>query len=102
MKRRVDQEQMVCLLAGNGRISYIQLKPEDRLKPQGIWQVGREKVRHLKGQVFTERGIYRPGETIHFKGLVREYRQGRITSPQGDGCSFEITNPKGEKVFSSE
>ncbi len=73
MKRTVNQEQLVCLLAGTGKdVSFIQLKPEDSLKPQGIWQVRvGEKVRRLKGAVFTERGVYRPGETINFKGLVR-------------------------------
>ena len=104
VKRLVNQDQLVCLLAGTDHdVSYLQLKPEDRLTPQGIWQVrAGEKVRNLKGQVFTERGIYRPGETIHFKGLVREYQKGRIISPQGDLCTFEITSPKGEKVFSNE
>ncbi|HEY9072584.1 MAG TPA: MG2 domain-containing protein, partial [Desulfobaccales bacterium] len=104
VKRRVDLEQLVCLLAGNaGDVSFIQLKPADRLKPQGIWQVrAGERLRRLKGQVFTERGIYRPGETVHFKGLVREYQEGRITSPQGEVCSFEVTNPKGEKVYSGQ
>ena len=104
VKRLVDHEQLVGLLAGGATdVSYILLKPGESLKPQGIWQVrAGAKVRRLKGQVFTERGVYRPGETVHFKGLVREYLQGRIVSPQGDVCSFEITSPKGEKVFSGE
>ena len=100
----MTHEQLVCLLAGTATdVSFIQLNPTDSLKPQGIWQVRiGEKVRRLKGQVFTERGVYRPGETVHFKGLVREYQEGRIVSPQGDVCSFEVTSPKGEKVFSGE
>ena len=104
VKRLVDHEQLVGLLAGGATdVSYILLKPGESLKPEGIWQVrAGAKVRRLKGQVFTERGVYRPGETVHFKGLVREYLQGRIVSPQGDVCSFEITSPKGEKVFSGE
>ncbi|MFI5354143.1 MAG: alpha-2-macroglobulin [Desulfobaccales bacterium] len=104
VKRRVEQGQLVCLLAGTAKdISYILLKPADSLKPQGIWQVRTgEQVRCLKGEVFTERGVYRPGETVHFKGLVREYRTGHILSPQGEVCTFEITSPKGEKVYSGE
>ncbi|MDH4347770.1 MAG: MG2 domain-containing protein, partial [Gemmatimonadota bacterium] len=31
--------------------------------------------------VFTERGIYRPGETIHAKGIVRHGRLGALTVP---------------------
>jgi hypothetical protein len=104
VKRQVAPEELVCLLGGTANdVSYILLKPADRLKPQGIWQVrAGEPVRCLKGEVFTERGVYRPGETVHFKGLVREYRDGRIRSPEGEGCAFEITSPKGEKVYSGK
>ena len=104
VKRRVEQGQLVCLLAGTAKdVSYILLNPADSLKPQDIWQVRTgEQVRCLKGEVFTERGVYRPGETVHFKGLVREYRDGHILSPQGEACTFEITSPKGEQVFSGE
>ncbi len=104
VKRRVEQGQLVCLLAGTDKdVSYILLNPADSLKPQDIWQVRTgEQVRSLKGEVFTERGVYRPGETVHFKGLVREYRDGHILSPQGEVCTFEITSPKGEQVFSGE
>ncbi|MCX5893187.1 MAG: hypothetical protein NTW80_09490, partial [Deltaproteobacteria bacterium] len=39
VKRRVEQGQLVCLLAGTAKdVSYILLKPADRLQPQGIWQ----------------------------------------------------------------
>lgn len=104
VKRRLEQDQLVCLLAGAANdVSYILLKPGDRLKPRDIWQVrAGEQVRSLKGQVFTERGVYRPGETVHFKGVIREYRERRVMSPQGEVCTFEITSPKGEKVFSGE
>ncbi|MCL4503690.1 MAG: MG2 domain-containing protein [Deltaproteobacteria bacterium] len=104
VKRRLEPGELVCLLAGTDKdVSYILLKPGDSLKPEGIWQVRTgEAVRTLKGEVFTERGIYRPGETVHFKGLTREYRDGRIFSPQGEVCTFEITSPKGEKVYSEE
>jgi uncharacterized protein YfaS (alpha-2-macroglobulin family) len=104
VKRRLNHGEVVCLLAGTASdVSFIRLNPADSLKPQGIWQVkAGEKVRRLKGQVFTERGVYRPGETLHFKGLVREYQEGRILSPQGEVCSFEITSPKGEQVYSQE
>jgi len=104
VKRHLDHGQIVCLLAATANdVSFIRMTPADSLKPQGIWQVkAGEKIRNLKGQVFTERGVYRPGETLHFKGLVREYQEGRILSPQGKVCSFEISSPKGEQVYSQE
>jgi alpha-2-macroglobulin len=104
VKRRVDMNDVTFLMAGTGGdVSFIEVQPEGNIKPKGIRQVsGPEAPRNLKGQVFTERGVYRPGEKVFFKGTVREYRKGAIESPQGSPCTFTVTNSKGEQVFSSE
>jgi uncharacterized protein YfaS (alpha-2-macroglobulin family) len=102
--RAVKQADLVLLLAGTaGDVAFIEVLPQGNLKPQGIWQVRPgETIRNLKGNVFTERGVYRPGEKVFFKGTVREYAQGRIFPPAGETCSFELISPKGEQVFSLE
>jgi uncharacterized protein YfaS (alpha-2-macroglobulin family) len=104
VKRSVDQSELVLLVAGTrDDVAFIQVLPQGDLKPQGIWQgkVG-EKMRTLQGNVFTERGVYRPGEKVFFKGAVREYDHGRIFPPPGEVCSFEVISPKGEQIFTSE
>ncbi len=83
VKRAVDQSDLVLLVAGTkDDVAFIQVLPQGNLKPQGIWQgkVG-EKLRTLQGNIFTERGVYRPGEKVFYKGAVREYDQGRIFPP---------------------
>jgi alpha-2-macroglobulin len=104
VKRVVTQDDLVLLLAGTGDdVAFIQATPQSSLKPQGIWQVkAGDKIRNLKGNVFTERGVYRPGEKVYFKSAVREYGQGRIFPPKGEVCFFELTSPKGEQVFTAE
>lgn len=104
VKRQVDLREITFLMAGiMGDVSFIEVQPEGNLKPRDIWQVrGAEQPRNLKGQVFTERGVYRPGEKAFFKGTVREYKDGAIGSPQGQKCSFAVTNPRGEQVFQWE
>jgi hypothetical protein len=104
VKRVVDKDELVCLLAGVDRdVSFIRLQPQGNLTPQGIWQVrAGEKVRAFKGQVFTERGAYRPGDKVFFKGVVREYQEGGIAPPRGEVCSFEVVSPREEKVYSWE
>ena len=104
VKRVVNQDDLVLLMAGTtDDVAFIQVTPQGNLKPQGIWQVkAGEKIRNLKGNVFTERGVYRPGEKVFFKGTVREYGQGRIFPPKDEGCSFEVISPKGEQVFTQE
>ncbi|HET8539946.1 MAG TPA: alpha-2-macroglobulin family protein [Anaeromyxobacter sp.] len=50
------------------------------------------------GRVFAERGIYRPGETAHVKGLLRSRRLGRIATPGGK-VLLVVTSARGKKVF---
>ncbi|MHB9072301.1 MAG: alpha-2-macroglobulin family protein [Desulfobaccales bacterium] len=104
VKRAVDQADLVLLVAGTkDDVAFIEVLPQGNLKPQGIWQakIG-EKLRTLRGNIFTERGVYRPGEKVFFKGAVREYDQGRIFPPTGEVCSFELISPKGEQIFTGE
>jgi uncharacterized protein YfaS (alpha-2-macroglobulin family) len=104
VKRLVDQSDLVLLVARTpDDVACIKVLPAGNLKPQGIWQArSGEKLRTLRGQVFTERGVYRPGEKVFFKAAVREYDQGRIFPPAAEVCSFELISPKGEKVFTAE
>jgi hypothetical protein len=104
VKRVVNQNDLVMLMAGTADdVAFIPVTPQGNLKPQGIWQVqAGEKIRNLKGNVFTERGVYRPGEKVFFKGTVREYSDGRIFPPRDESCSFEVISPKGDQVFTQE
>ncbi|MBI4644439.1 MAG: hypothetical protein HY743_12110 [Deltaproteobacteria bacterium] len=104
VKKRVARENLKFILAaGKNDVSCIELKPQGDLKAVGVWQsTGGEKAHTLTGQVFTERGVYRPGEKVFYKGSVREYAAGKIIPPAGNPVAFEVRNPKQEQVFSSD
>jgi uncharacterized protein YfaS (alpha-2-macroglobulin family) len=105
VKRRVPIEDIVYLVAAQERdVSFIELKPRGDIRPVDIQQLSgeREEQRLLKRHVFTERGIYRPGDTVFFKGTVREYRGGKITVPGGGPAAFEITDSRGEQAYSAD
>lgn len=40
--------------------------------------------------VFTERGIYRPGEQVHVKAIVRAGTLGSLSAPRGDSLRWEF------------
>jgi uncharacterized protein YfaS (alpha-2-macroglobulin family) len=42
--------------------------------------------------VFTERGIYRPGERVHAKAIVRAGSLGALTVPRGDSLKWVFTD----------
>ena len=104
VKRKVVRENLKFILAASKNdVSCIELKPQGDLKALGVWQAPvYEKPRTLTGQVFTERGVYRPGEKVFYKGSVREYATGKITPPTGNPVSFEVRNSKQEQVFSAD
>lgn len=103
VKKRVTRESIKFLLvAVQNDVSCIELKPHGDLKPVGVRQADGVQARTLAGEVFTERGVYRPGEKVFYKGSVREYAEGNIKPPAGSPVAFEVRNPKGETVFSSD
>ncbi len=67
-----------------------------RLKPFAVKQTKNEKEKPeaMRGYVFTERGVYRPGETVHFKFVSRVFKDKRIVSPKGAKMSVEIEGPR--------
>ena len=51
-----------------------------------------------KGVIFTDRGLYKEGETVHFKSVVRQKTDGEW-APVQDSILVEIQSPDGEEVF---
>lgn len=74
---------------------------DDALDP---WRLGAtsscrdcERTRAL---VFTDRGIYRPGDSVHVKAVARGLASRGLSSLGGTAVSVEVQGPDGEKVAS--
>ena len=104
VQRTVDFRQIAFLMAGTaGDVSFIAVKPQGNLTPEGIWQTqAGQEIKNRRGFVFTDRGVYRPGEKVSFKGTIREYQNGAIVPPGPGTYRFVITSPKGEEIYSRE
>jgi uncharacterized protein YfaS (alpha-2-macroglobulin family) len=48
--------------------------------------------------VFNDRGLYRPGDTVFFKGLVRTPSEHGLSTPKDLQLEFEVHGPEGEVV----
>lgn len=53
----------------------------------------------IQGTVFTERGVYRPGEKIYFKGAIREYRDRATRIPEGATCTVRIIDALDQEIY---
>lgn len=56
----------------------------------------------LRVALFTERGIYRPGETMYVKGVVREFGKKGLTIPTGLKGTLTLTDNRGSEIASRE
>jgi len=54
-----------------------------------------------KGMVFTERGVYRPGEKIYWKGIVRRLIGDDWTLSDLKVLNLKLTDPAGEEAFTA-
>ena len=98
-------DALTHILAVSGDdVSFIDIRPRGDISPENINQVRRSKtkIKALRGFIFTERGVYRPGDTVHYKGAIRQYRDDRITTPEASTAHLTILDPKGAAVLDQD
>ncbi len=54
------------------------------------------------GYLYTDRPIYRPGQTVYFKGIVRADDDARYTVPKDFRVQVRISDPQGKELFNKE
>ncbi|WP_438021401.1 MG2 domain-containing protein [Sorangium sp. So ce315] len=52
------------------------------------------------GMMFSDRGIYRPGDTVRVKGILREEAARGTKTPAGKRVAFKVEGPDGEAIVS--
>ncbi|MEA3210076.1 MAG: alpha-2-macroglobulin [Chthoniobacter sp.] len=52
--------------------------------------------------LFTERGVYKPGETVHLKGIIRDTRDGQPRIPAGVKAQLKAFDEREREIFSRE
>ncbi|MDI3282020.1 MG2 domain-containing protein [Polyangium sp. 15x6] len=52
------------------------------------------------GLVFTDRGIYRPGDTVHIKGIFRKEGNPGTVTPVGVPVEISVEGPDGDEIAS--
>lgn len=55
----------------------------------------------MKAFLFTERGVYRPGDTVHLKGILRDWRPGKKALASGLKLNLKVLDAR-EREFVSK
>jgi alpha-2-macroglobulin len=74
----------------------------DYLSPArtGMW-ADLSGAQAVYGMIFTERGVYRPGEIVRVKGILRRETPSGNAAPRGESIELILRNPEGEQLSSS-
>lgn len=87
-------------------MTYLSIASSGAVPVENIEQVwGGSQARRSarRGHIFTERGIYRPGDEVHFKTTFREFRNGTIAAPASPATvRVRIRNSKNEEIYSRD
>ncbi|MEW5853843.1 MAG: Ig-like domain-containing protein [Myxococcota bacterium] len=68
------------------------------------WELGVEQSwagprGEVAGLLFTDRGVYRPGETMHVKAIARMLIAGELSVPTTRNATLVVTGPTGDDVL---
>lgn len=70
------------------------------LSGMAYWSGYQQEAQSLRVYSYTDRPLYRPGQTVNFRQLLRRYRDGKYSN---DGSlppvEVRVSNPRGEEVF---
>ena len=98
---RRDRQPVVFVVRHGDDATFMPYRRRDRqLRWQGF-DVGGERPRadhaqRLRAALHTDRGLYRPGETVRLVGIVR---RGNLRGVHGAPLEFRITDPRGNTAF---
>jgi uncharacterized protein YfaS (alpha-2-macroglobulin family) len=56
----------------------------------------------LLGQIYPDRGIYKPGEKIHLHGVVRFPSEKGFSNPAGQEATVQLFDPDGSSILSAK
>lgn len=96
-------DQIVVAAATPTDSCFVKLT-SNRIYASAIQQTSPDQRLKLSANsnIFTERGVYRPGETVYWKSTVREYRDGEIVAPQGLKVLVTIDTSRSETIYEKE
>lgn len=85
------------IMAKNGfEKAYLKLTPGSALS-LSMFEVSGSKIQKgLKGYIFGERGVWRPGDSLYLSFILEDKAK---TLPEGHPINFELYNVKRQKVY---
>ena len=88
---------------GSDELRAVVRKNNDvTLNALSLWNFG-DSAHSWSGYIYTDRPVYRPGDTIHFRGILRLAQSpSGYSVPAGRSFSVQIQDPEGKSVYTKK
>jgi len=93
--KRPEKPFLVIAKQGDQR-GYLKLDDGSSLSLSAFDISGEAVQRGIKGLIYGERGVWRPGDTLFLSFILEDKNK---TLPENDPTSFELLDPKGQVVY---
>ncbi|HKP93579.1 MAG TPA: MG2 domain-containing protein, partial [Chthoniobacterales bacterium] len=84
-------EHLIAINSGDASVPLYRLGVTD--------DYGEEESTLSSILLFTERGVYKPGDIVHLKGIARNLDENQSTLPAGRKVTVKVTDAKDREVF---
>jgi uncharacterized protein YfaS (alpha-2-macroglobulin family) len=96
MVEGLRESPFLAMATGNNRRGYLRMADGNALSLSRFDVAGMESQKGLKGYIYGERGVWRPGDSLYLN-FVLEDKTGRL--PQGHPVVFELRDPGGSMQY---
>lgn len=93
------RDERFVLAVTDDELTWLRLSSTDEIS---LWRQDVQVVpepERLRAAVWTDKGVYRKGETVHVTGVVREVTDGTLKVPRGVSLAIRVASPADETVF---
>ncbi|MGC1205911.1 MAG: MG2 domain-containing protein [Flavobacteriaceae bacterium] len=91
-----DKKAAFAIISKGNNKTYIKLQDGNSLSLSKFDVSGNRLQRGLKGYLYGERGVWRPGDTLHLTFMLNDNTN---KLPKGHPVKLEITDPNGKLVY---
>ena len=98
-----DREPSVFVVRHEGDVTFMPYQRSDRRLRWSGFDIGgeytaKDDAERLKAALYTDRGLYRPGETVRLFGIVRE---GDFGAVPGAPIELRVTDARGNRALAT-
>ena len=93
-----DKHAAFAIVSKGSNVSYVKLTDGNSLSLSKFDVSGNRLQRGLKGYIYGERGVWRPGDSLHLTFMLND-NDNKL--PKGHPVKMEVTDPNGKLAYKS-